>query len=267
MTNLPDDHIDPYESRLTRRVGAFADQAVRPIDASAIASAARAGARRQTLAGRLFGSTSSMNRLGVVLAGALVAAVAFGVFVNAGGGNLFGPNQTIGPSQTIAGPVPTPTDVPSTAGPVATPTEVPGAAEPCAADVLTGMITAWDGAAGHRIATVIVHNGGKVDCLLPVLLRPALVDADGHALIVGEPASDSSSIDIPGGADVTTMVDMANYCGAAPTSALRIRLYLPDQSSVEAAAAGSLSYPLDTPPCNGPNQPAEIQMQALSLKK
>ena len=40
MTRSPDDQIDPYESRLTRRVGEFADQAVRPIDAAAITAAA-----------------------------------------------------------------------------------------------------------------------------------------------------------------------------------------------------------------------------------
>src|SRR5215510_708170 len=111
MTNLPDDQIDPYESRLARRVGGFADGAVRPIDPMAIAAAAHAGARRQTLAGRLFGAGTSMNRLGVILAAALVAVAAFSSFIMSGG---HAPGQTAN-------------------GPEATPTDVPGAVRDCAA--------------------------------------------------------------------------------------------------------------------------------------
>ena len=145
---LPDDHIDPYESRLTRRVGAFAEQAVRPIDPMAVAAAAQAGARRQTLAGRLFGSSGATARLGVVLAGALVGAAALAVSLGAGGNT---------------GPV--------ASGPVATPTNVPGAVGACAADQLSGTIDGWDGAAGHRIATIKVRNDGATDCTLPEIGR------------------------------------------------------------------------------------------------
>ena len=93
MTNRPDDLIDPYEPRLTRRVGAFADQAVRPIDATAIAATAAAAARQRTFAGRLFGSMSSTARLGVVVAGA-VLTTALGAVIVAGGLNGPGPTQT-----------------------------------------------------------------------------------------------------------------------------------------------------------------------------
>src|SRR6476620_10563661 len=153
MTKLPDDHIDPYESRLSRRVGAFAEQAVRPIDPLAIAAAAQAGARQQTLAGRLFRSSGATVRFGV-LAGALLGAAALGIYLGAGGST---------------GPI--------ASGPAATPTEVTGAEVTCAADQLSGTIEAWDGAAGHRIATIKVHNNGSADCLLPQDPRLALVDA------------------------------------------------------------------------------------------
>ena len=244
MTNLPDDQIDAYESRLTRRVAAFADQAVRPIDAAAIASAVHAGARRQTLLRRLFGSTASMARLGVVLAGALVAAAAFGVYLNAGGTALPGP--------TLAGPVATPTEVPGPAG------------DACTAAQLSGEIVGWDGAAGHRIATLNLHNAGPRDCALPRLLRPALVDADGHALIVGAPVTDNRTLSFQVGNAASTMVDMANYCGAAPTAQLKIRLYLPDQTSFELSPHLNGSGTADPPPCNGPTQPASIEMQPIS---
>jgi hypothetical protein len=248
MTNLPDDQIDPFEPRLARRVGTFAEQAVRPIDPIAVAAAAHAGARRGTLAGRLFGGASASSRLGVILVGAVLVAAALGVVIGAGGGTLFSPAQT------------------ATANvPEATPTSVPGAVDACAAAALTGEIIAWEGAAGHRLATISLRNAGTTNCTLPELLRPALVDADGQALIVGAPVSESAPFGLTSSADATAMVDMANYCGNAPTTALKIRLYLPDQSSVEFAAAANLPNPVDVPPCNGPNAPATIEMQPLRL--
>ena len=246
MTKLPDDQIDPYEPRLARRVSSFTEQAVRPIDAAAIAAVAHAGARRQTLAGRLFGSTGSMARLGMVLAGALVAVAAFGVWISAGG----------------------PATNQSSTAPDATPTGVPAAVAACAAKDLRGMILSWEGAAGHRIATIRIVNGGTMACLLPQYMRPALIDGDDHALIVGELFPEPAPIAFPAEATATSMVDMANYCGAAPTPAnelLRLRMYLPDDTSVELPPSASLALPNDPPPCNGPNQPASIQMQPLRL--
>jgi hypothetical protein len=246
MTKLPDDPIDSYEPRLARRVGTFADRAVRPIDPLAVATAAHIGARRRTLAGRLFGGASTSGRLGVVLVGAVLTIAALGAVIGASGGNLLSPSQT------------------STANvPVATPTSVPGDFNPCTPDELTGTITAWEGAAGHRIATVQLHTVGKIGCFVPELLRPALVDADGHALIVGAPAPAAGTITIAAGRYATTLVDMANYCGAAPTAELRIRLYLPSEESVEAAPGSGLPNPVDAPPCNGANAPSNIEMQPL----
>jgi hypothetical protein len=247
MTNRPDDLIDPYESRLTRRVGAFAEQAVRPIDATAIASIAAAGARRRTLAGRLFGSTSSTARLGVVVAGAILL-VSLGAVLGAGG-------LKVGPSQTAAA-----------SGPEATPTSVPGAVEACAPEGLSGEITAWEGAAGHRIATIVVRNSGSSACSLPTLLSPALVDGDGHALIMGAPAAASASITLGTPDTATAMVDMTNYCGAAPSSPLGILLYLPSRIlRFELVPGPGVRLPIDPPPCNGPSQPASIEMQPLQL--
>jgi Protein of unknown function (DUF4232) len=247
MTKLPDDQIDPYEPRLTRRVGAFAEQAVRPIDPTAIAAAAAAGARRRTIAGRLFGSMSSTARLGVVLAGALLAA---GVLGALGAGALNGP----GPTQTTAA-----------VGPEATPTSVPGAVEACAPAALSGEIVAWEGAAGHRIATIKVHNTGSSACTVPTQLRPALVDQSGNALIVGSPAQATESITLNAGAAASALVDMTNYCGADPSAPLGIRLNLPSDQSIEAYPAAGVRLPIDPPPCNGPNAASTIEMQPLQV--
>ena len=240
MTKLADDHMDPYEPRLTRRVGAFAEQAVRPIDAMAIAASAHAGARRRTLLGRRFGSGGFILRLGVVLAAAL-AATAFGVFLGAGG--------------TSRAPVIS-TD--------ATPTIVPGAPDPCLPADLTGRIHSWEGAAGHRIASIRIFNTGTRDCSVPRVMRTLLLDGNGHKLILAPEGLESpGDITVGVGAPVTTLVDMANYCGPTPVGDLSIRLYLTGSSSIAAGPDGSLPFPLDIPPCNGQNAPATIQMQAL----
>lgn len=247
MTNQPDDPIDSYEPRLTRRVASFAEGAVRPIDPLAIAAAARAGARRRTLAGRLFGGASSSGRLGVILVSAALVVGALGLAIGAGGGNLFAPSQT------------STADVPE-----ATPTDVPGDIGYCAAGQLTGEIFGWEGAAGHRIASIGLHNLGPNDCALPELLRPALIDADGHALIVGAPVADTARMRFQVGDAASSQVDMSNYCGAAPTSALTIRLYLPDQTSFELSLHLDVPGPVDPPPCNGPTEPASIEMQPVN---
>lgn len=242
MTRSPDDQIDPYEPRLARRVDAFAEQAVRPFDAAAITTLAKAGSRRGSLAGRLLGSSGSSARLGVVLAGALVGALALGVYVGAGG--------KLGQSQASNEPGPTPTSV-------------TGATAPCVIADLEGQVLAWDGAAGHRIATIVVRNEGTSDCTLPQYLRPALTDGSGRALIVGNLHPDPAPIVVPAALSVSSMVDMANYCGPAPSEGLKIRLSLPDDTSFELTELGSLAYPLDPPPCNGPGLPATIEMQPL----
>ena len=237
MTKLPDDHIDPYESRLTRRVGAFAEQAVRPIDAAAIASAARVGSRRQTLVGRLFGSNSSIGRLGLVVAAAVLAAGSIGIYV---GG---------------AGPRPT-------ASPAEVPISTTGRTPDCAAKNLSAEIVAWEGAAGHRIATVRFLDL-DLDCLIPAYLKPALVDGAGHALIVGGNVHAAGTVHLSIGTKADALVDMSNYCGPAPVGELILRIYLPTNDSVEARRSANLDGPLDAPPCNGRTVPATIEMQSL----
>jgi hypothetical protein len=244
MTNLPDDRIDPYESRLARRVGDFAEQAVRPADHAAIAAAARTSSRRRSISGRLLGSTPAMARSGLILVGAILATTALGIYLTVGG---HGPDLT------------------ASNAPSAIPTPVPGAAEACSARFLAGEISAWEGAAGHRIATIVIHNDGPATCLLEQYLRPALVDSAGHALIVGAPAAETVPITFPNGADAVSYVDMANSCDSATLPPYRIRLYLPDESSFELSVAANVPGPIDLPPCNGPTEPGQIQMQPLHL--
>jgi hypothetical protein len=249
MTNVPNDPIDPYESRLARRVGSFSDQAVVPIDPVSIAASAAVGARRRTLAGRLLGWTRPAARLAAIGAGALLI-VALGALIGAGGLN---------PSQS---PLPTQGAV----GPVATPTAVPGSgSDACAVGDLDARITGWDGAAGHRIATVTVRNIGRTRCSIATLASPRLVDRDGVALIAGPRAGPASSLELAPNAVATTMVDTANYCGPAGAEPVTVAFAFVDGPPLTASpdpTPGSLG---GVPPCNGPTVPPEIQMQPFTL--
>src|SRR6185437_11056585 len=134
------------------------------------------------------------GRLGLVLAGALIAVASIGVYV---GG---------------AGPRPSETPTPAGTGLVVVTPD-------CAANNVSAEIFAWEGAAGHRIATVRLL-GIDAGCKVPNVLRPALVDGAGHALIVGKSSRSETWYSFSAGDRVETMVDMSNYCGAAPTGEL-----------------------------------------------
>jgi hypothetical protein len=75
MTNVPTDPIDPYEPRLARRVGAYAEQAVEPIDAAEIARATAVAARGSGVRGALLGRGRSPNLTWVLIAGCLLYTI------------------------------------------------------------------------------------------------------------------------------------------------------------------------------------------------
>lgn len=241
MTRLPNDQIDPYESRLARRVGSFSDQAVVPIDPVAIAASAAVGARRRTFAGRLFGSAGPARRLAIIGAGALLIA-ALGVALGGGARGLFGPNATA----TALSPA-TPTD--------AAPTPII-----CGPNELDARVTAWDGAAGHRTATVEVRNRSAATCWIPNLAQPELVDGDGTPLILGEQPTSVTLIEMARGDMLHTLVQDGNYCGPAPKAPVRVAFLQADALIV--AEALSPTDVSGVPGCSGTSGPTnDIQMQ------
>jgi hypothetical protein len=234
MTDLPNDPIDPYEPRLARRVGAFSDQAVQPIDAAEIARTAVASVRGSGVRGAVIGRAPGPRLGWIVLAGAAIAAVAFGSVISGG--------------HTV---VPTPTQTSTTVA-------APGV---CDSSVLAGRILRWDGAAGNRIATIELKNTSAADCLLTPY-RLSLVDRGGRGqgLILGRELH--AGIPIASGATVHTLVDVSNYCLAyLPVEPVSIRLDDPLEHGdvVLAPVAGGLS---GVPPCNGaPGSAGSISQQ------
>lgn len=231
--------LDPAEGRLARRIGSYTDQVVFPIDPVSIAASAAVAARRGSLAGGLFGSRGAAARLALVGAGAVIAAVAFGSVIGAGG-------RAALPASTAA----------TTGAPVA-----------CDSSELSGRIVSWDGAAGNRIASVELTNNAAAGCqLAPYQL--SLVDGGGRGQGLIESQEVQPGQLLAAGATVHTLVDASNYCLSftppyTPVQPVSIRLDAADPMHhgdvVLTPATDGLS---GVPPCNGaPGSAGSITQQ------
>lgn len=231
-------------------------------------------ARRPATSPRRSGVTA--GRAGATLAGAglVVAALLIAVAVmgrigsNGGVGAITSPSPaaTATPVAT-ASPTPTPSPTP-TASPSPSPTPTPSPTPsptpqptigPCDAASLAARITAWEGAAGHRIADVELTNAGTVSCRLATLARPQLVDGHGSVLIDGTDPGPSKALTFAPGDVVKTFVQDANYCGPDPVAPVSVAFVVDGGGRFVATPLS----PTDTtvPPCNGAGSAADIEMQ------
>jgi hypothetical protein len=218
-------------------------------------TAGRAGA---TLAG-----------LGLVVAALVIAVAVMGrIGPNGGIGAIGSPTPTlVATPLTTASPTPAATPAATaTASPVPTPTPSPTPTAspaptigPCDASSLAARITAWEGAAGHRIADVELTNAGTVSCRLATLAKPQLVDGHGSVLIDGTVPGSSKTLELAPGDVVKTFVQDANYCGPDPVVPVSVAFVM---STGGRFVATPLS-PTDAtvPPCNGAGSAADIEMQ------
>lgn len=173
------------------------------------------------------------------------------------------PSPTTGPTAaaTVAA---SPTSAPSAPAVSPTPTPVSGTGA-CDPARLAATITAWNGAAGHRIAMVSLTNNGKSTCTIHSLATPQLVDANGTILMQGTAPTSAATISLAYYDVVKTMVDAANYCGAAPTGPVSVAFLLPGGEG-RVVAAPATGDPLQgVPPCLGPaGSPGDLQMQPFA---
>jgi hypothetical protein len=235
MTSVPNDPIDPYESRLARRVGAYADQAVQPVNAAEIARATAAAARGSGVRGALLGRGRSPRLAWVLVAGVLIVA-AGGALIGGGARGLFSP-----------APTPTPAAI---------------AVRACTPYDVDAVITAWDGAAGSRIATVELHQIGATPCTVDPLPQPWLADGGGTPLITGT-AGAGAPITVAPGEVLNTLVQVGNYCGPEPAAPVTVAFT--QNVAVFVATALSPSDLSGVPPCNGEAGPAsDIAMHPWS---
>jgi len=126
----------------------------------------------------------------------------------------------------------------------------------------TARITSWQGAAGQRIATVVLTNRSTSSCTLPAQSRPQLVDGSGRVLIDSPAAAKSTAITLGAGKHLTTLVEDGNYCGPAPAAPVRIALIL--RSGERVIASAPTPTDVTVPPCNGSAVKADIQMHPWS---
>jgi len=139
----------------------------------------------------------------------------------------------------------------------ASPSPAPSEAS-CETD-LRAAITSWEGAAGSRIATVNLTNEGSRACVVPQVARPSLVDGSGVGLAIGEWTATGAGVELAPGERATTLVQVSNVCPTTEVVApVTIQLDFKDGFGL---AVKPLT-PTDTtvPPCNGPGQPASIEM-------
>ncbi len=157
---------------------------------------------------------------------------------------------------------PSPADSPTPATPAPTPTATPAppVIGPCTAGDLTGRITSWEGAAGNRIAIVTMTNSGSDACTMPDTTVPQLIDGSGAVLAQGAGSPGGPKLTLQPGDKLGSQVDVANVCAATVVPPVTIAYDLGGGRRV-------VSKPLrqtdsTVPPCNGPGQPASIQMKA-----
>jgi hypothetical protein len=187
-----------------------------------------------------------VSRTVVVVAAVAIVGVGGIWLFNGGGAVPAGPGAT-----STAAPSPTGSAQATDAQPTGGPNETP-AAPVCDPSNLVVRITAWSGAAGHRIADVVLTNAGPVACELPTLERVQLIDGSGATLIDGGAIAGSDTVTIDPGAVLTTLVDDANYCGPTPAAPVTVAFVLPGDAGRIVAVPVSATDVEGVPPCNGP---------------
>lgn len=162
------------------------------------------------------------------------------------------------PVAALATTTPEPTPSPTAAAtpnptPVATPKPLPV----CLASGLAAKVTNWQGAAGHQIASITLTSTSSKTCTVQGTPEVELVDAHGGILIdsqTGGPAGlphiapGAPAFHLAPGGSLKTMVQVGNFCGAAPALPTTVGFVLPSSAGRLVAAAGPGG---STPPCNG----------------
>jgi hypothetical protein len=209
---------------------------------------------------------SALRRLNMLASTARFVAAAAAVIVIGvvGFALLFRGNPGVG--GTGESPTPSPTDVAVVSPtPEVTPEITPEATTPfCLPEDLSLQVTMWEGAAGHRIATVVMTNSGSAPCNTLALDRPQLVQgAEGaNVLINGAPPEPSATLTLAAGGTLQTLVQDSNYCGPdVSTGPVTVAFILSSGTGRVVAAPVSATDLDGIPPCNAtPGSAGTIEM-------
>jgi hypothetical protein len=163
------------------------------------------------------------------------------------------PSPAATPSPTVP-PSPSPTASPT---PELTPSPAPS--DECD---LQAAITAWEGAAGSRIATIQLMNTGPLGCSIPTLPSARLIDASGRVLAQVVNPDTGDRIELAVGDIASTAASVANVCGQPPKAPITIQLDLGAKGVVTARPFSPTDATV--PPCNGPTQPSDMSIHPWS---
>jgi hypothetical protein len=145
----------------------------------------------------------------------------------------------------------------ATSKPTPTPKPTPPPISACKASQLKAKVTEWQGAMGSQYASVTLTNTSSVTCKVRGTPESQLVDAASTILIdsktqgaSGLPhvAPSDKAFLLAHNGSVRTMVQVSNYCGAAPVLPTTVAFVLPSNGGrlVAAPVPGG-----DVPGCLG----------------
>jgi hypothetical protein len=134
----------------------------------------------------------------------------------------------------------------------------------CVGTQLSARIVDWQGAAGSRIADVVLVNTSFTSCRIRNFPRVRLVDAHGAVLINGHAALTTSATHVLGGLGfLKTEVSDNNYCGPAFTKPVTLAFILPGALGRVVVIPFSRTDAGGVPPCLGaPGSAGHIAMHA-----
>jgi hypothetical protein len=134
----------------------------------------------------------------------------------------------------------------------------------CIGTQLSARIVDWQGAAGSRIADVVLVNTSFSSCAIRNYPRVRLVSAHGTVLINGSAASTTAVTHVLGRLGfLKTEVSASNYCGSAYAKPVTLVFVLPGTMARVVAIPVSPADTAGVPPCLGaPGSAGHIAMHA-----
>jgi hypothetical protein len=134
----------------------------------------------------------------------------------------------------------------------------------CLGTQLSARIVDWQGAAGSRIADVVLVNTSFSPCTIRNHPRVRLVSAHGAVMINGTAASTTAATHVLGRLGfLRTEVSDSNYCGPAVVKPVTLVFVLPGTLGRVVAIPFSRTDASGVPPCLGaPGSAGHISMHA-----
>ena len=134
----------------------------------------------------------------------------------------------------------------------------------CLGTQLSARIVDWQGAAGSRIADVVLVNTSFTRCRIRNFPRVRLINAHGVVLINGHAAlTTAATHTLAGLGFLETEVSDSNYCGQAYTKPVTVEFVLPGTLGHVVAIPVSRTDGAGVPPCLGaPGSAGHIEMHA-----